>query len=306
MMRVVKAGLLTTIQDSGRRGFQNFGVPVAGPMDQASHRLANLLVNNRRSAATLEITLLGPDLEFEQSCVFAVGGARFDLRLNNRQITQNTSYLARCGETLSFGRCLAGARAYLAVGGGFSVPPVFGSRATHVGSHMGGLKGRALLAGDLLSIGDLSAGQARAGESRLSPFAVQGNGARVRVVVGPHDGLFAFDSLDVLRTSRYMVTPDSDRMGYRLAGKPLGFRGRVNLISTALPVGSLQVTPSGQPIILMADHQTTGGYPRIATVISADLPMVGQLAPSAWIEFAICDPQSALTALIRQERMLLA
>lgn len=306
MVGVVKAGLLTTIQDCGRRGYQHFGVPVAGPMDQASHRLANLLVNNRRSASTLEITLLGPDLEFEQSSVFAVVGARFDLRLNNTPITPNTSYLAGCGETLSFGRCLAGARAYLAVGGGFDVPPVFGSRATHVGSRMGGLEGRALLAGDRLPIGDLAAGPARAGESRLSPVTVQGNGARVRIVVGPHDGLFAFDSLKVLRSSRYMVTPDSDRMGYRLVGEPLGFGGRVNLISTALPVGSLQVPPSGQPIILMADHQTTGGYPRIATVISADLPMVGQLAPSSWIEFIPCDRQAALTALIKQERMLMA
>ena len=306
MVRVVNAGLLTTIQDSGRRGFQNFGVPVAGPMDQASHRLANLLVNNRRSAATLEITLLGPDLEFEESCVFAVGGARFNLRLNDRQITHNTSYLARCGETLSFGRCLEGARAYLAVGGGFNVPPIFGSRATHLGSHMGGFNGRALLAGDVLPIGGLSAGPARAGESRLSPVAVQANGARVRVVVGPHDGLFTFESLNVLSTSRYIVTQDSDRMGYRLAGKSLGFNGRVNLISTGLPMGSLQVTPSGQPIILMADHQTTGGYPRIATVISADLPMLGQLAPSSWIEFETCDLESALTALISQERILLA
>ena len=304
-VRVVEPGLLTTIQDGGRWGYQRFGVPVAGPMDRVSHRLANLLVGNRPSEATLEVTVVGPRLEFEEDSVFAVAGAPFDVRLGETPVPMNTSQVAAAGQHLSMGRCHRGARAYVAVAGGFAVPAPLGSRATHLVSRMGGLEGRALGAGDRLALGQHIGGAARAGEHRSCPFRIPEGGARVHVIAGPHDRLFGDDGLDRLRVSRYVVSSQSDRMGYRLEGTPLGPAGDANVISAAVPLGSVQVPPSGQPIILMADHQTTGGYPRIATVISADVPVVGQLAPAAWVEFELCDLQHAIRALIAQERALM-
>ena len=304
-MRVVEPGFLTTIQDGGRWGYQRFGVPVAGPMDRVAHRLANLLVRNRASDATLEVTVVGPRLEFEEDSLFAVAGARFDVRLEGTPVPMNTTQMAAAGQQLSMGRCHRGARAYVAVAGGFAVPAALGSRATHLASRTGGLEGRALQAGDRLAFGHPIGGAARAGEHRPCPFTIPAGGARVRVIAGPHDRLFGDDGLDRLRASHYVVSSQSDRMGYRLEGTPLEPAGDADVISAAVPIGSVQVPPSGQPIILMADHQTTGGYPRIATVISADVPVVGQLAPAAWVEFEFCDRQHAIGALIAQERALM-
>ena len=304
-VHVVEPGLLTTIQDGGRWGFQHLGVPVAGPMDQVSYRLANLLVGNSSSEAALEVTVVGPRLVFEEESVFAVVGAPFDLRLGGIPVSMNTSQLATAGQQLSFGRCSRGARAYVAVAGGFVVPITLGSRATHLLSRMGGLDGRALDTGDRLVLGQGMSETARVGESRSCPFVIPDNGARVRVIAGPHNELFGDDMFKQLCVSRYLVSSESDRMGYRLQGTPVEVSRKCDVISSAVQVGSVQVLPSGQPIILMADHQTTGGYPQVATVISADVPIVAQLAPSAWVEFEACDLQDAIRALIAQERALM-
>ena len=306
MIHVVKPGLLTTVQDQGRWGYQRFGVPVAGPMDPSAHRLANLIVGNRPSAATLEVTLVGPVLEFEVDALVAVTGARFDLQLDGAAVASNTSYAVRCGHRLVFGSRLEGARAYVAVGGGFDVPMVLGSRATHVASGMGGVHGRALRSGDRLPVGVARARKIAAGEVRSNIVTLPRQGARVRVIAGPHDRDFGPAGLHQLQTVRYVVAAQSDRMGYRLQGEPLSYTGEDDLISAPVPIGSVQVPPAGEPIVLMADHQTTGGYPRIGTVITADLGLVGQLSPADWIEFEVCDHDVALGALIAQERALLS
>ena len=306
MIHVVKPGLLSTVQDNGRWGYQRFGVPVSGPMDPTAHRLANLLVGNRPSAATIEVTLVGPVLEFEDDALFAVTGARFDLLIDGMSVALNTSYAARSGQHLVFESRRRGARAYVAVAGGFDLPPVLGSRATHIRTGMGGFQGRALARGDRLPIGTDRAQDARAGVMRPSVASLPRQGARVRVIPGPHDRDFGAVGLERLRTARYVVTPQSDRMGYRLDGAALLSSGAGERISSAVPIGSVQVPRGGEPILLMADHQTTGGYPRIATVITADLGIVGQLAPGDWIEFDVCDHAVAIGALVAQERAMLS
>ena len=305
MIDVLQPGLLTTIQDSGRWGHQHFGVPVAGPMDRSSHRLGNLLVGNRASCATLEVTLSGPRLAFRRELLFAVTGAPFDLTLDGAPLAMNTVHAGRAGQQLAFGPRRAGARAYVAVAGGIDSPPVLGSRATHVGSATGGLDGRALRAGDRLALGADVERTARPGEARPGVVRVPDAGARVRMIPGPHDDRFGPRGIATLEAGRYRITADSNRMGYRLAGPPLAQAASSELISGAVPTGAIQVPPSGEPIVLMADHQTTGGYARIGTVISADVPVVAQLAPSDWIEFEACTLEVALRALIAQERKLM-
>ena len=298
-------GLLTTVQDAGRYGHQHLGVPVAGPMDAVSYRVANAAVGNPPSSSALEVTLVGPEIEFRQAVRFAVRGAAFALRLDGASVPRDAVLVAGAGQRLVFGPRGRGARAYFAVAGGVAVPAVLGSRATHLGSRTGGLDGRPLRAGDVLLVGSAEPCGMPLRQSP-SPLPLPDGGVRVRVVLGPHDAHFDRSVVDAFLTSRYIVTPQSDRMGYRLRGAPLPRRTEGHLLSTATPPGAIQVPSGGEPIVLMADRQTAGGYPRMGTVITADLPLVGQLAPGDWIEFEACDQAAALRALVRLERELLA
>jgi antagonist of KipI len=298
--------MLTTIQDTGRWGFQARGVPVAGPMDPLSHRLANALVGNTRDAALLEVTLLGPELEFEDERLVAVTGADFDLSLDGRATALNAPFTVAAGSHLRFGARRLGARAYLAVSGGIAVTPTLGSRSTHLVSAMGGLGGRALLAGDRLPLGDPSERQGAALAPQEAAAALPDGRATIRVLPGPQADRFTADALEMLQSAPYTLARDSDRMGFRLEGPPLTYARGAEIISDATPLGVLQVPPSGQPILLMADRQTTGGYPKIATVIAADIAIAGQLAPSDTIMFRVCSAQDAMKALIAQERALMA
>ena len=296
------AGLLTTVQDTGRWGYQHYGVSVSGAMDMAAHRRANRLVGNPPEAATLEITLVGPALRFETAMRVAVAGATFELRLDASDVSTETVLHAHPDQRLAFGRRTAGARAYLAAAGGFTVVPVLGSRSTHVRSGMGGLEGRALRAGDRLAVGPALGVPRRepaaARWTRCLPFG----GARVRVLPGPHAGLFDPAALRRLETGRYTIRPESDRMGYRLDGRPIAGPDGLSLLSQGLPLGAVQILPSGGAIVAMADRQTAGGYPRVATVVTADIPVLGQLAPGDWIEFERCDLQAARKALLDSGR----
>lgn len=303
---VIKPGMLTTIQDLGRWGFQSRGVPVAGPMDPVSHRLANALVGNSRDAALLEVTLLGPELEFEDERLVAVAGAEFDLSLDLRQVPSHAPFTVAAGSRLRFGARRLGARAYLAVSGGITVAPTLGSRSTHLASAMGGVGGRALIAGDRLPLGDPSRIHGMALAPQDAVVALPDHHAAIRVLPGPQAEYFAPDALDVLRSAPYVVAHNSDRMGFRLEGPRLTHARGADIISDATPLGVLQIPASGQPILLMADRQTTGGYPKIATVITADMTIAGQLAPADTITFVVCTPHDALTALIAQERALMA
>jgi len=298
---VLKAGMLTTIQDLGRWGYQSRGVPVAGPMDPCSHRLANALVGNDETAAALEITLLGPELEFGDERLVAIAGAEFDLTLDGKPVPHLAPFLASSGSHLRFGERRKGARAYLAVSGGIASTPVLGSRSTHVLSGMGGSNGRPLRTGDLVPLGDAS--KAGAPSHAVEPLvALPAGGATIRVLPGPQVEYFAAGALDALQSAPYTITPQSDRMAFRLDGPRLAHARGADIISDATPLGVLQVPASGQPILLMADRQTTGGYPKIATVITADMAIAGQLAPGDTIAFVACTARDAMAALIAQER----
>lgn len=302
---VIKPGMLTTVQDAGRWGYQARGVPVAGPMDPVSHRLANALVGNGRGAALLEITLIGPELEFEDERLVAITGAQFELWLDGRQAPSQAPFTVCAGSRLKFGSRQLGARAYLAVSGGIAVPETLGSRSTHLVSAMGGVGGRALVGGDRLPLGEPSSqGPALAPHDPIAPLPDRH--ATLRVLPGPQVDYFTPDALDVLQSAPYVVAGNSDRMGFRLQGPRLIHVRGADIISDATPLGVLQIPASGQPILLMADRQTTGGYPKIATVIAADLAVAGQLAPNDTIAFAVCTLADAMKALIAQERVLMA
>lgn len=292
-LTVIRPGMLTTVQDLGRWGQQDSGVPVAGPMDWYSHRLANQRVGNDERASLLEITLIGPELEADADTLGVLAGAQFDVTVNAKAIDSTTPFVVPRGARLRIGARRSGTRAMLAVRGGFDVPAIFGSRATSVIARMGPFGGRPLKAGDVLTVGDSKPQAAATGAALPLPDG----GARLRVVLGPHDAMFTSAARDTLLRSRYVVTPESNRMGYRLQGAALRHRGAPEILSDATPVGSLQVPGSGQPILLMADRQTTGGYLKIATVITADLPIAGQLAPGDWIEFEECTRAAAVEAL---------
>ena len=299
-LRVIRPGLLTTIQDLGRWGQQAHGVPVAGPMDSYSHRLANRLVANGDDAAALEITLIGPEVEATAEVMCAVAGAQFELATDDGPVACGRPFRLSRGGRLRFGRRLAGARATLAVRGGVDVRPLLGSRATSLVSRMGPFSGRALMSGDVLPVGSYE--PAVGGAADVAPLTLPQGGARLRAMPGPHEHMFTPAALDAFFTAKYTITPSSNRMGYRLEGPPVEYAGDADVLSDATPIGSVQVPRSGQPILLMADRQTTGGYPRIATVISADTPIAGQLAPGDWIRFARCTRAEAIDALQRLER----
>jgi antagonist of KipI len=302
-IHVVRPGLLTTVQDLGRWGHQGRGVPVAGPMDTFSHRLANLLVGNTPGAATLEITLIGPELQFERACSVALAGADFEVSCGGRSIAVGISTWLDDGARLQFGRRLAGARVYLAVAGGILTPAVLGSRATHLVSAMGGVSGRALIATDVLPI---HAGSQPTPVRRAIGITLPTAGrARLRVLPGAQFDWFTADAVRAFTGTSFRVSPRSNRMGYRLEGPQLARVRQEEPISEPLAFGAIQVPNAGEPILLMADRQTAGGYPKIASVIAADLPVAGQLAPGDFIEFQMCPRQEAAAALIARERPLL-
>ncbi len=306
VLRVETPGLLTTVQDLGRWGYQQEGMTPAGAMDPFALQVANLLVSNERSAAALEITMLGPALTFLSDTVVALCGADLSAQLDDMPVPLWKSYTVAAGQTLRFGKRRGGARVYLALAGGLDVPPVLGSRATFLRGKMGGLAGRALQAGDTLN----TCGRPEAGHAgqalRPTDIPIYQSAATVRIVLGPQDDAFSEQECMRFLTMSYTVTPQSDRMGYRLAGSPLRYRESYNgdLLSEAVPLGAIQVPPDGQPIILMADRQTTGGYPKIAAVISADFSRVAQLGPGDRISFQAVTLEEAQDLCIAQERQL--
>lgn len=301
-LEVLRPGLLTTVQDGGRWGHQDLGVPVAGAMDTASLRHANHLVGNDEGAAAIEVTLLGPRVRARSDLWLAVSGAAFDLEVDGHPQPMDAPFLLHADAVLTFGRRVVGARAYLAVAGGIDVPLVLGSRATHLVSGMGGVEGRALRIGDVLPIGPQpEAGPRRASAGPASHWL--GSGVRgLRVLMGPQDDWFTEASRHAFFASAYTVSPRSDRMGYRLEGPTLVRADQRELLSEPVPFGAIQVPAGGEPILLMADRQTAGGYPKIATVIAADLPLAGQLAPGEPVRFLPCNHADAVAALIARER----
>ena len=300
---VLKPGMLTTVQDLGRTGYQGLGVPVSGPMDAYSHRLANLLLGNHPMAAALEITLLGPELVADGDVTCAIAGAEIEVTLDGALVPRHQPFRVPSASRLRCGARGRGTRLTLAVQGGFDVPPTLGSRATHLVSHMGPFGGRALRAGDVLPVSGAEAVAAAKVDS-VVPLDLPEGGARLRVVPAVHRQRFTDHSWELLVRARFTLSSQSNRMGYRLDGPAIAHVGAADILSEAMPIGAIQVPASGQPILLMAERQTTGGYATIANVITADLPLAGQLAPGDWISFTPVTLEEAVAALREQEAAL--
>ena len=305
-MIVVKGGWLTTVQDLGRYGHQQYGVPVCGVMDSFAAIVANRLVGNPDHAAVLELTLNGPELQFERDTVLAITGADLSPTIQGHSLPLWQSFVIPRGSRLAFGRPQSGSRAYLAIAGGIDVPLVLGSRSTHCASETGGFRGRPLKAGDTLygrrSNNFIDHVISKRLSDQLIPRYEQS--VTLRIILGPQQDCFRKRTFDTLTASTYSVSPQSDRMGYRLTGPKLIRKGSAHCISDGTTTGALQVPPDGEPILLMADRQTTGGYPKIAVVISTDLPRAAQLTPRNTITFETCTVKQA-QALLRQHRALL-
>lgn len=300
---VDKPGLLTTIQDGGRYGYQSYGIPVSGAMDTFSYRAANALVGNPLDAAVLEITLLGPHLYVENDVIIAICGANLTPQINGKPAPMWTSLRLKRGDVLTFGKPLSGARAYVSIAGELALPCVFGSLATELKTQTGGYYGRPLQKGDTLYAHQLRVHPRLAGR-KLTQHAIPNfsNEIHARIIIGPHSDFFTKESLMTLLSEAYTVSLQSDRMGFRLEGPKLAFQKRAEMRSEATMFGCLQVPPSGQPIILMADRQTTGGYPIIGTISSIDLPKIAQAVPGSKIFFQETTVEEAQRLFQKREK----
>lgn len=291
-LEVERPGLLTTVQDGGRRSQQVYGVSVSGAMDRFAMRVANLLVGNPEEAPVLEFTVTGPTLRFACDQIIAITGGDFAPMVDGRPVPQWQSLLVSGGSRLSLGRCRSGARGYLAVAGGIQVPPVMGSASTFLRGGYGGLKGRPLKAADRLPVADLDQMLHRFGprlaRRRLAPGLIPDYGRfrPVRVIPGPHEKAFLPEALERFWTGDFRISPASDRMGYRLNGPVLKHRERADILSTYIFPGAIQVPADGQPIVLMADCQVTGGYTVIGVVAGVDLPYLAQRKPGDVLRFS--------------------
>ena len=302
---VADPGLLTTVQDLGRFGYQRVGVPPSGPMDRAAFLVANRLVGNPDAAAALECTIKGPRLEVRQAAVIAVTGAPMGFTVNGQEAPAWTAVRVRPGDVLGFQMASAGCRAYLAVAGGIDVPLALGSRATYLRGRLGGLGGRALQKGDALPVGPPGPGAGR--EGRTVPAALRPAypaERECRVILGPQDDRFTAEGIRAFLEGPYDVTPQADRMGYRLKGPAITHARGHDIVSDGIPLGGIQVPGEGQPIVLLVDRQTTGGYTKIATVIGVDIGAIGQTRPGQRIRFRRVTLEEAHAALVAEAAWL--
>lgn len=302
MIEIISAGMLSTVQDLGRFKVMKNGFTQSGVMDAYSTKIANKLCKNDINAPVIEMTMLGITAKFKGEHIFAISGGIFDVSLNNKPVRTNKAYIAKDGDVLSIKGAKQGLRCYLAVAGGFDVPLFMGSASTNLKINVGGFNGRKLKAGDILKIG--KADKIKNIEKRELPENTYNNPVRIRVVLGPQDDMFSENDLMLFSKQQYTVTCDLDRMGIRLWGIALRGKEKLEIISDAITFGSIQITNSGMPIILMADHQTTGGYAKIATVISADLPKLAQVKPNDKISFEIIDIDTAEKIAIKQKKFI--
>ncbi|MGF9700245.1 biotin-dependent carboxyltransferase family protein [Paenibacillus sp. MABNR03] len=322
-IEVIRPGLMSTVQDEGRYGYRRHGVHPGGVMDTFAARAANMLVNNCRSAAVLEMTMTGPELRFQENQLIALCGADLSASVDGQPVPLWRPVALMAGSVLKLGKCRSGLRAYLAIAGGIVVPEIMGSRSTDLKTGMGGLDGRALRAGDMLPTGEASP-EAQAMLNQLLRQAKMEKlpmkaaawflSSRewpsyqaepvIRVMPGMDDSRFSGASLEQFYKGRYVIGPQSDRMGYRLEGARLELEQPLSRLSEAVTYGTVQVPADGQPIILMADHQTIGGYPVIAQVVRVDLPVLAQARPGTRVAFQPITHEKAQQLFLYQEREL--
>jgi antagonist of KipI len=284
-LQVEEPGLLTTVQDLGRPHAIVAGVQAGGAMDRFAHSAANLLVGNEPGFATLECTLAGPTLIAERACLIATTGADLDAHVNGAPAPAWTSLFLGPGDRLTFGGRRQGARMYIGIAGGFEADRWLGSLSTNLMAMRGGMHGRQLKAGDILTVAGDTRKPAVAGRRVPEQLRPAYGDNRLHAIAGPHLKRLDPGSRGLLFEASYKVSGDSDRMGYRLEGPRLALTGE-ELLSFGLVAGAVQVPPGGQPILLMADHQTAGGYPVVATVVSASLPIAAQLLPGDELRLA--------------------
>jgi antagonist of KipI len=298
--------LLTTVQDSGRRGFRSLGVNPNGVMDQTALRLVNILLGNNENEAVLEIHFPAPKILFEADAVISLGGADFGATIDQIEVKNWQTTFVKKGQILTFSGKIRGNRLYLGVKGGFQIDDWLQSKSTNLKAKFGGFEGRKLVKDDRIPFKVQNSKFKVQKPLKLSPYFVSPylHANKVRIIAGAEFDLLTPFSSEVLLKIRFTISPDSDRMGYRLNGKPLYLMNEKELVSSAVTFGTIQLLPNGQMIVLMADHQTTGGYPRIGNVISADLPILAQLGTNDKIKFEMVSLEKAEELALKFERDL--
>lgn len=294
-------GLLTTIQDAGRLGYQRYGLGVSGAVDVHAYIYANILVGNQKNEAVLELTLLGPTIEFTTGSVIAITGGDLAPAINGKPFPMYQAVRVNKGDMLSFGTPRSGCRAYIAFAGGLAVTPVMGSRSTYIKANLGGYEGRKLTAGDEIAFRKPRACPPNLERRKMEPD-VFGGSYTVRVLMGPQEDRFTKAGISTFLSQPYSVSNEFDRMGYRLSGPKIEHVTDGNIITDGIVFGAIQVPDSGQPIIMLSDRQTTGGYAKIASVINVDMPMVAQCKAGDTIRFVETDIETAQDAFLAQKQ----
>lgn len=317
---VLNPGLQSTIQDFGRHGYQKYGVIVSGAMDSYAMRLANIAVGNNENEGVLEITMIGPSLELEMGTLISITGGNISPTINGKKIPMGRPVYIKEDCVLNFGACLAGCRSYLAIAGGFDVPEVMESKSTYLRAQFGGFNGRTLKKGDILNIGAKSVAAIKIikklqeinqkGEFVATSWYVGDSTAEninstiIRVFKDRQFDNISDESINKFFNSEFNVDNKSDRMGYRLCGEKIELKERLEMISEEVSIGTIQIPPDGNPIILLADRQTTGGYPKLAHVASVDIQKIVQLKPNSKIKFKQITLKEAERLYFERERYI--
>ncbi len=300
-IRVINGGMLSTIQDMGRVGFMRYGVGRSGAADKRSLAIANLLVGNSENVGAIEFTLAPPTLEFTSDCTVAVTGGEFAPLVNGSPVSGYHSLYLRRGDTLSFGGRVMGLRGYIAFSGGLDLPKVMGSVSTSIKNSLGGFKGRALKSGDEIAFTRPTSAFV---QKAITPELFTDDVKTLRVVLGMQSDAFTDEGLHNLFSTVYTVTPNSDRMGCRLKGGEVHHKDSADIISDAIVEGAIQIPSDKQPIVMLADHQTTGGYTKPGAVITADIPLLAQTPPNGTVHFGKVSTQEAQAIFLAEKERL--
>lgn len=287
-IQIITPGALTTIQDYGRTGYGEIGFSPSGAVDFEAMEIANILVGNKPGEAVLECTLFGPTISFQKDNVIAITGANMNPKIGEREVPLYQAVAVKAGETLTLGFAALGCRSYLSFAGGLQVEECYGSKSTNLKSAIGGFQGRALKAYDELNFIDPKSELGGMNQRSYTPREKQeGQVREIRVVLGPQDDYFTDEGIRTFETGKYKLSNDSNRMACKLVGPVIEGKQATDIISDGISLGSIQVSSNGQPIIMLSDRQTTGGYAKIATVISSDIPLLAQCKPGDEIQFKI-------------------
>ena len=297
---ILNPGLLTTVQDGGRIGYQAFGVSVSGVMDPRAMNIANILVGNDDNEAVLECTMMGPQIRFDVSNVIAVTGGDLGASIDGQPIPTYRAVKVQAGQTLRFTGLRGGCRAFIAFAGGLDIPLVMGSRSTYMKAKIGGLEGRKLQKDDVIGFRDPKETIHNFDIRGFTPEFVPRKEYTLRVILGPQDDMFTDEGLKTFLSETYTVTPEFDRMGCRLDGPVIAHKNGGDIISDGIAFGAIQVPSAGKPIIMLADRQTTGGYTKIANVITADFRLLAQRKAGDKVRFEKTSIAAAQEALLAQ------